>query len=324
MMVSFRLLLLLLMSVQLLAHGVARSAERSPLRIAVVTPAGEGGEKVEAELRRLIGSEERLAIELIDRDLTRLAQLGSGYAGGLNLSLEEARGLGQAFGADYFILGQVLVIPRPGEVRERSFEGVAALFLVESRTGRLRRFRQEMAPGADLIEVEHQLRSALTRIWDLFVVTLGDDLPSVRPTPDGGAPTADVIFTDDDIPGMVGLQPPVFLRQLKPAYPATAARIEVEGTVELTAVFRADGRIDEIEVRRWAGFELDESSIATVRQLRFQSATYNGQPVSFRGLVRYNFRRPAPQAIRTPTRNREEVDRLKRSINDRLKIRPIP
>jgi TonB family protein len=139
------------------------------------------------------------------------------------------------------------------------------------------------------------------------------------------------IYIDDDGlasgsagPGSGSVRPPLFQRHLKPLYPEVAARLGIEATVELTAVFRADGQVDQVELQRWAGFGLDESAVATVRQLRFEPATQDGRPVSFRGLVRYNFRRPTPQAIRNSARSREEIDRLKRSLQDLLKTRPVP
>jgi len=311
-------------AVPAIPEDMAGSVGQDLLRIGVVTPAGEGGDLVEAELRRSIDREERLPVELIDRELMRLARLGTGYDGNLNLSLDEARGLGQAFGSDYFVLGRVFPITRPVEGPTRSFATLVALYLVESRTGRLRSFQQATVAGRDAAEAERQVPAVIAEIWEVFVATIRAIPPAALPVRAVAEPPPPEIFTDEGDWTGRGLQPPVFLRQLKPAYPPTAARVEIEATVELVAVFRADGQVDQVELRRWAGFGLDESAVATVRQLRFQAATRNGQPVSFRGLVRYNFRRPAPQAIRSATKSQEERDRLKRSINDLLKIRPIP
>ncbi|NDD62475.1 MAG: energy transducer TonB [Acidobacteria bacterium] len=318
-------LILSLLLVWFMSAGEASSADRDPLRIAVVTPDGEGGEEVEAELRRLIGGEQRVAIELIDRDLTRLARDGGGFEGGLNLSLEEARGLGQALGADFFILGRVFSIARSAEAGFGSLEGLAALFLVESRTGRLRRFQQAATTGADATEVKRRLPGEIAEVWEVFFGAITEAAGQAAPFPPMNNVSAHrEVYTDEGQWGEGRLRPPLFQRQLKPAYPPTAARVEVEATIELMAVFRPDGEVDQIEVQKWGGFGLEESAVATVRLLRFRPATLDGQPVSFRGLVRYNFRRPAPQAIRSATKSQEEIDRLKRSLNDLLKIRPVP
>jgi outer membrane biosynthesis protein TonB len=45
-------------------------------------------------------------------------------------------------------------------------------------------------------------------------------------------------------------------------------------------------------VVRWAGFGLDEATVATVRQLHFFPAMRNGAAVPLRVLLRYNFRKP--------------------------------
>lgn len=297
------------------------------VRIAIVLPAGE----VTRELRTLIAAESRLEIELLDEDLTLLARQGSGYDGRLNLTRAEARGLGLSLGTDFYILGQVLETPRRQADGQASFESLAALFLVESRTGELRRFYHVEGVGADAVTAGQRMRRELPLAWAAMakVIAAAPLRNGREPEIDQPAPTE--IYIDDDglASGSAGsgsgsVRPPLFQRHLKPIYPEIAARIGIEATVELTAVFRADGQVDQVELRRWAGFGLDESAVATVRQLRFEPATQGGRPVSFRGLVRYNFRRPTPQAIRNSARSREEIDRLKRSLQDLLKTRPVP
>ena len=54
----------------------------------------------------------------------------------------------------------------------------------------------------------------------------------------------------------------------------------------------SDGEVGEIQVVRWAGFGLDESTVATVRQLHFFPAMKNGTAIPMRVLLRYNFRKP--------------------------------
>ena len=297
------------------------------VRIAIVLPAGE----VTRELRTLIAAESRLEIELLDEDLTLLARQGSGYDGRLNLTRAEARGLGLSLGTDFYILGQVLETPRRQADGQASFESLAALFLVESRTGELRRFYHVEGVGADAVTAGQRMRRELPLAWAAMakVIAAAPLRNGREPEIDQPAPTE--IYIDDDglASGSAGsgsgsVRPPLFQRHLKPIYPEIAARLGIEATVELTAVFRADGQVDQVELQRWAGFGLDESAVATVRQLRFEPATQDGRPVSFRGLVRYNFRRPTPQAIRNSARSREEIDRLKRSLQDLLKTRPVP
>jgi len=82
-------------------------------------------------------------------------------------------------------------------------------------------------------------------------------------------------------------------RRLRPAYPESAARAEVEATVDVVVDVGADGEVGQVEVARWGGFGLDEITIATVRQLHFFPASRNGIPIPMRVLLRYNFRKPS-------------------------------
>jgi TonB family protein len=89
-----------------------------------------------------------------------------------------------------------------------------------------------------------------------------------------------------------GIRLPRPYRRLRPEYPETAARAEAEATVDVAVNVGADGEVGEVEVVRWAGFGLDETTIATVRKLHFFPAMKNGTPVPMRVLLRYNFRKP--------------------------------
>ena len=81
-------------------------------------------------------------------------------------------------------------------------------------------------------------------------------------------------------------------RRLIPAYPATAVRAEVEATVDVLVDLDATGEVQNASIARWAGFGLDEATVATVRQLHFFPALRNGVASPIRVLLRYNFRKP--------------------------------
>ena len=294
-------------------------------RIAVPLLGGDESGEVTKELRRQIGAEVRLPMELIDPELTGVALRGAGYAGSLNLSLTEARGLGQSLGADYFMLGRLIETRRQQGGDLFSFDSLAGLFLVESRTGRLLRFVEVNATGSVAAQVHGQLLGKLPGAWSQMVGAIAEaERLGVGAVPlEAGQDGSPAVFSDlSEIEGGGAL--PVFVRQLKPIYPDLAARSEVVATVEVLALFQPDGTVREVEIKRWAGYGLDESAVSTVRQLSFRPATRDGKPVSFRGLVRYNFRRPTPQAIRSSVRSREELEQLRNSLRDILKTRPIP
>lgn len=296
-------------------------------RIAVPSLGGDESGEVTKELRRLIGADSRLPAVLIDPELTGMAMRGTGYDGSLNLSLTEARGLGQSLGADYFMLGRVIETRRQHGGDLSDFESFAGLFLVESRTGHLVRFIQVEAEGSDERQVHGQLIWKLTGAWSRLAEAIIEAESSEGEIPlivGRREVSPVVVFTDQSEITDRGGTLPVFEHHLKPAYPESAAKAEIVATVEVMALFQADGTVGAVEIQRWAGYGLDESAVSTVRQLRFRPAMRDGRPVSFRGLVRYNFRRPTPQAIRSSVRSREELEQLRNSLRGILKTRPIP
>jgi TonB family protein len=68
----------------------------------------------------------------------------------------------------------------------------------------------------------------------------------------------------------------------QPSYPAESKRLDEQGTVILTLVVRADGRVASAEVETSSGFSrLDEAAIShAVSNWRFLPATENDTPIS--------------------------------------------
>ena len=97
---------------------------------------------------------------------------------------------------------------------------------------------------------------------------------------------------DEKTAEVQGIRVPRPYRRLRPEYPQSAARADAEATVDVAVDVGADGEVSEIQIVRWAGFGLDEATVATVRQLHFFPAMKNGAPIPMRVLLRYNFRKP--------------------------------
>src|SRR5215831_9829265 len=69
--------------------------------------------------------------------------------------------------------------------------------------------------------------------------------------------------------------------QVKPRYPESARRRGIEGTVLLKMRITAQGRVEDVQVVRSAGYpDLDESAMEAVRRWRFEPARRNGEPVA--------------------------------------------
>ena len=281
------------------------SQTNSRPRIAIVDIHGDEGGRVVSLLEDVARQ-----FEAIDRDLSRRAARGASYSGSLNLTAEEARSLGESIGCDYYLTGIVRNIRRLGSDGEAYFEAISGIYLIETWSGRLVRFEfvreraeNETAAANSLVQAVSERAS---RLRNAIAFAHGQrrayalELPQESPL--------DVVNLDGQ-QSSGNLTAPIFYERLRPDYSAEAASIDLIATVEISAVFGVGGRVETSEVVRWAGFGLDETALATVRRLRFKSATKDGKPVSVRGLVRYNFRRPPPQAERDA-----EANKLKESI----------
>ena len=66
-----------------------------------------------------------------------------------------------------------------------------------------------------------------------------------------------------------------------PPYPMLARRMGHQGEVLLDVHVERDGRVSEITLKQSSGSDLlDRTAIETVREWRFQPATFDGKPVA--------------------------------------------
>lgn len=86
-----------------------------------------------------------------------------------------------------------------------------------------------------------------------------------------------------------GAMQPRILSQEKARYTEEARQNGVRGTVTLSIVFGADGRLYNIQVLNGLPHGLTETAIEAAKKIRFRPATRNGVPVNVRMQVGYNF-----------------------------------
>jgi TonB family protein len=84
------------------------------------------------------------------------------------------------------------------------------------------------------------------------------------------------------------LRPTILYRE-KAKYTEEARQNRVEGTVVLTIVFGADGRVHDIRTVRGLPYGLTETSIEAAQKIRFHPAVQNGKPVSVRATLEFSF-----------------------------------
>lgn len=65
---------------------------------------------------------------------------------------------------------------------------------------------------------------------------------------------------------------------------------QIEGVIQLGAVFAADGKVKAVHVIKGLSSDVDEKAIETARQLKFQPVMKDGQPVSVLNTVRITYR----------------------------------
>ena len=237
-------------------------------------------------------------LRVADADLSRAAAKGIGYAGSLNLTLTEARDLGAALATEFYFLGDAQTLRRSSFKSPVYFESYCSIFLISARTGRLLFWERPSFENNEATVAEAQLSQYLSSdaLIRRLVTTIQNTHQDERAqrtmlTVPAGTLIEDAP-EDEKAAEVQGIRLPRPYRRLRPEYPETAARAEAEATVDVVVDVGADGEVGEIQVVRWAGFGLDETTVATVRQLHFFPAMKNGTPIPMRVLLRYNFRKP--------------------------------
>lgn len=82
---------------------------------------------------------------------------------------------------------------------------------------------------------------------------------------------------------------PTILYKERAKYTEEARQNKVQGTVVLSLVYSTNGRITDIRVVRGLPNGLTTMAIEAARKIRFRPAMRDGQPVSVRGNVEFNF-----------------------------------
>src|ERR1700754_3739355 len=251
-------------------------------------------EKLHADLKG------RSALLVADALLSRSAANGVSYSGSLNLTLNEARDLGSALATDFYLLGAAQLLRRSSFEKNVYYESYASVFLVSARTGRLLLWERPSFENFYAVQAKDLLVKEITNgeLSQRLVVAMqrASEVERIERTIiSSTAPVIEEAPGDEKTAEAQGLRMPRPYKRLRPEYPQSAARAEAEATVDVLVDVSADGEVGDVQVARWAGFGLDEATLATVKQLHFFPAMRNGKPVPMRVLLRYNFRKPPPK-----------------------------
>ena len=291
--------MLSLTSLCLLLLTLTAWAQSRPARLAVLDfGKGPTGLRAAAALGETLHTKEEVSeFTVIDRDQTSAAAAGAGFEGSLNLTIQEARDLGAAMGCDFFFIGEAQTLRRVPATKPAYYESYATIFLVSARTGRLVLWERPAVQRAGSEESEKALLAILASAETrerYFIATrrAQEDERAERVTAvESGAQIIEVM-SDEVTETNPEVRAPRPYRRLKPPYPETAARAEVEATVDVLVDIDARGEVGRSEISRWAGYGLDQSVLDTVKQMHFFPAMRNGVALPMRVLLRYNFRKP--------------------------------
>jgi TonB family protein len=237
-------------------------------------------------------------VQVADADMSSAAAKGIGYSGSLNLSVNEARDLGAALATEFYILGDAQTLRRSSFATPIYYESYCSIFLVSARTGRLLSWERPSFEDSEATKAQAQLSQYLSddarsrRLIGIIKKTREEERIQRTVLTTSAEAVIEEAPEDEKAAEVQGIRAPRPYRRLRPEYPQTAARADAEATVDVVVDVGADGEVGEVQIVRWAGFGLDESTIATVRQLHFFPAMKNGTPIAMRVMLRYNFRKP--------------------------------
>jgi len=91
------------------------------------------------------------------------------------------------------------------------------------------------------------------------------------------------------------LTPPVVLHKVDPAYPSSLMKANVEGTVTLYAIIRADGTVDGVKVLRGVDDTLDQNARVALSHWQFRPATRHGVAVDLETVIKIPFTASKPE-----------------------------
>ena len=290
----FRLTFLLLVASTFTLSASAQSPDRRTTIAVLSFGDSDLGRTASETLAASLRSEN---LQVLDSDQARAAARGAGYVPSLNMAVPEARTFGAVIGADFYILGDAQTLRRSPSSGNTYFESYASIFLVSSRTGRLVSWQRPNFQSSTTTESEKLLLSTLAQnpLKEVLLLALRRAEKEERTARAEALvreiPVIEAAPEDEETAAAEGMRLPRPFRRLQPPYPESAAAAEVEAVVDVLVDLDAKGEVNHAEIARWAGFGLDEVTLATVQKLNFFPAMRNGVAIPLRVLLRYNFRK---------------------------------
>ena len=253
-------------------------------RLAILTPDGAESSQLCA-----VAIASRLVIaniRIVDGDEANTAFRSKTILNPFNMTTTEAKTIASVMGVDHFLLVRAAVQRRTSISRSDYYEGYAAHFLVDGRSGELTLWRLKSFEGETPAKAEQSL-IASSEATAAEIVNTVKTSSGARRFPASNVEIESV--PEEGSPAATGLKPPIPYKRIKPEYTSTAFLYDVKATVDIEVDIGVDGSILGSRVVRWAGFGLDESVETAVRSMNWRPAMRAGGPLPMRVLLRYNF-----------------------------------
>lgn len=109
----------------------------------------------------------------------------------------------------------------------------------------------------------------------------------------GSAEGEEVSAEQTFLQGQVSVLPKM-LKVVKPTYPEFLKKMEIEGTVVIQAVIKADGKVEQVDpaikVIKKLHPQLDDAAVSALKQSEFSPALYGSRPVRVIMQIPYTFK----------------------------------
>lgn len=266
---------------------LALSSTHAAQRIAVIVPNGpdELGETLRIDLAK--------KLRTTDNSLAKAAYSSAGLTDHFNLTSEQGRNVGSLLGTDHFVIIRAESLTRQSVESTAYVESFAAVFVIESRSGRLIGFHLQSAKGKTTAEADANLRKDISAISGFITATIERAKPlSIMSRDSKFLPVPHA-----DSPAAKDLKTPIPYRRIRPEYTSAAYLYSVAAAVEIEVDIDVDGSIARTSIERFAGFGLEESVEKAVRAMNWRPAMKNGKPLPMRVLLRYNFTKIAKDEV---------------------------
>ena len=225
-------------------------------------------------------------VKIVDGDEATTAFRSRTIPNPFNMTTSEAKDVAIVMGVDHFLLTRAAVQRRTSISRRDYYEGYAAYFLVDGRSGELVLWRLKSFEADTPGKAEDSL-IASSDATAADIVNAIRTSSTARLSPASNAEIESV--PEEGSPAAADLKTPIPYKRIKPEYTSTAFLYDVKATVDIEVDIGADGAILGTRVVRWAGYGLDESVATAVRSMNWRPAMRAGRALAMRVLLRYNF-----------------------------------